>query len=182
MKAVKPILLISGIGIIAYAIYNYYKKQFKLLADVQTTLVGLKIVSVSKTAVVLDITSRITNISNVEATVKQMYLDCFLNGVLIGNVNEIKDISILAGKSSDIPFRFTFNPSLILGNVVNILTPLHPRPRHHLSPPPRYALELPLKWLMQCKDNLTWALLVLPSELVHRLCSTNSYCHLLRQW
>jgi hypothetical protein len=28
----------------------------------------------------------------------------------------------LAGKSSDIPFRFTFNPSLILGNVVNILT------------------------------------------------------------
>jgi len=122
MKAVKPILLISGIGIIAYAIYNYYQKQFKLLADVKTTLVGLKIVSVSKTAVVLDITSRITNISNVEATVKQMYLDCFLNGVLIGNVNETKDINILAGKSSDIPFRFTFNPSLILGNVVNILT------------------------------------------------------------
>jgi LEA14-like dessication related protein len=122
MKAVKPILLISGIGVIAYAIYNYYQKQFKLLNDVQTTLVGLKIVSVSKNAVILDITSRITNISNVEATVKQMYLDCFLNGVLIGNVNEIKDISILAGKSSDIPFRFTFNPSLILGNVFNILT------------------------------------------------------------
>jgi LEA14-like dessication related protein len=122
MKAVKPILLISGIGVIAYAIYNYYQKQFKLLADVQTTLVGLKIVSVSKTAVVLDITSRIMNVSNVEATVKQMYLDCFLNGVLVGNVNEIKDINILAGKSSDIPFRFTFNPSLILGNVVNILT------------------------------------------------------------
>ena len=98
MKAVKPILLISGIGVIAYAIYNYYQKQFKLLADVQTTLVGLKIVSVSKTAVVLDITSRITNISNVEAIVKQMYLDCFLNGVLIGNVNETKDISILSGK------------------------------------------------------------------------------------
>jgi LEA14-like dessication related protein len=122
MKAVKPILLISGIGIIAYAIYNYYQQQFKLLADVKATLVGLKIVSVSKTAVVLDITSRIMNISNVEATVKQMYLDCYLNGVLVGNVNEIKDINSLAGKSSDIPFRFTFNPSLILGNVVNILT------------------------------------------------------------
>jgi LEA14-like dessication related protein len=122
MKVIKPILLISGISVIAYAIYSYYQKQIKLLADVQTTLVGLKIVSISKTAIVLDITNRLMNVSNVEATIKQMYLDCYLNGVQIGNVNEIKDINILAGKSSDISFRFTFNPSLVLGNVFNILT------------------------------------------------------------
>jgi LEA14-like dessication related protein len=122
MKSIRALLVLSGVGIIGYAIYRYYKKQVDFLQDFQYKVIGLKVLSVKADNVTLDITTRITNNSNVEAKVTQIYLDAFLNRVAVGSINEVKDIYVKANGSSDFSFRFSFNPKIVLGNLVNIVT------------------------------------------------------------
>ena len=45
-----------------------------------------------------------------------------MNWVKVGNINEIKDILILPSQTSVVSFSFSFNPRLIAGNIVNILS------------------------------------------------------------
>jgi hypothetical protein len=45
-----------------------------------------------------------------------------VNGVRVGNINEVKDIRILPLKSSNVTFNFSFSPALIGKNVAEILT------------------------------------------------------------
>lgn len=122
MKNAKPFLIVAGMGIIGYSLYKYYRKQLDFIKDITYKVIGVKIVSISKNLVSLDITAQIYNASNVEATVKQMYLDFFVNGVRVGNINEVKDILILPLKSTNVTFNFSFSPSLIGKNVAEILT------------------------------------------------------------
>jgi LEA14-like dessication related protein len=122
MKNLKAILVFSGLGIIGYSLYRYYNKQITFLKDITYQVVGVKIVKIATDNISLDITNRIYNASNVEATVTEMYLDFYLNNVLIGNVNEAKDLVILPLKTTDITYRFTFNPKLIVKNLVSVVT------------------------------------------------------------
>lgn len=122
MKNLKAILVLSGLGIIGYSLYRYYTRQINFLKDITYQVVGIKIVNIAKDNVSLDITNRIYNASNVEANVTEMYLDFYLNNVLIGNVNEAKDILIMPLKTTDISYRFTFNPQLVIKNLVSVIT------------------------------------------------------------
>lgn len=118
----KSIALLAGLGLIGFAVYRYYKRQVKFLEDITYKVIGFKFRKLSIESVSVDITTRIFNASNIEATVKEMYLDAFINEVKIGNVNEVKDILILPQKSSDVTFNFTFDPRLVGANIVSILT------------------------------------------------------------
>jgi LEA14-like dessication related protein len=122
MKNLKAILVFSGLGIIGYSLYRYYNKQITFLKDITYQVVGVKIVKIATDNISLDITNRIYNASNVEATVTEMYLDFYLNNVLIGNVNEAKDLVILPLKTTDVTYRFTFNPKLVVKNLVSVVT------------------------------------------------------------
>lgn len=122
MKGIKALLIASGVGIIGLAIYRYYKKQADLLANYTYKVVGLKVVSITTENIVLDITTRITNNSNVSATITEIYLDAYLNGENVANINEVKDIFVKANGSSDFSFRLAISPKLVLGNIVNIVT------------------------------------------------------------
>jgi hypothetical protein len=75
MKSLKPILIVTGLGVIGYALYRYYLKQIDFLKDITYQVIGLKIIGISQNQVSMDITTRIYNASNVEATVNEMYLD-----------------------------------------------------------------------------------------------------------
>lgn len=123
MKNVRPFLILGGIGVIGYALYRYYMKQINFIKDITYQVIGLNIKSITANQVSLDITTRIYNASNVEATVKEMYLDFFVNGVRVGNVNEVKDILILPTKTTDVSFNFAFNPRLISKNILEIISP-----------------------------------------------------------
>lgn len=122
MNRYKTIALLAGLGLIGFAVYRYYKRQVKFLEDITYKVIGFKIKKLSIESVSVDITARIFNASNIEATVKEMYLDAYINEIKIGNVNEVKDILILPQKSSDVTFNFTFDPRLIGANVVSIIT------------------------------------------------------------
>jgi len=122
MKTLRALLVVSGIGVIGYAIYRYYLKQVDFLKDFEYKVTGLKIASITSDNISLDITTQIVNNSNVEATVKEIYLDCYLNKVKVGNVTEVKDIFVAANGYSNFSFRFSFNPKIVLGNIINIVT------------------------------------------------------------
>jgi len=122
MKSIKPILVVSGIALIGYALYRYYLKQIDFLKDITYQVIGLKIVGVSQNQVSMDITTRIYNASNVEATVTEMYLDFLINGIKVGSVNEVKDILILPSKTTDITFNFKFNPRVVGQNILDIIS------------------------------------------------------------
>lgn len=122
MKNIRPILVFGGLAVIGVALYRYYKKQVDFLKDITYQVIGFKVVSISLDKVSLDIKARIFNASNVEATVKEMYLDVLINGVKVGNVNEVKNIPILPSKTSDISFNFSFSPKLIGLNIVELVS------------------------------------------------------------
>ena len=44
------------------------------------------------------------------------------NGVKVGSVNETKDITLLPGKTTVLSFNFSFNPQLVLKNLVDLVT------------------------------------------------------------
>lgn len=122
MKAIKTISVIAGLGLIGYALYRYYLKQIDFIKDITYQVTGVRVREFKKTKVSLDISALIFNASNVEAVVTQMYLDVFINGIKVGNVNEIKDITILPKQSTSIQFNFSFDPQLIAKNIVDLVT------------------------------------------------------------
>jgi LEA14-like dessication related protein len=122
MKNLKGILVASGLVVIGIAIYRYYKKQIQFISNVDVQVVGVKIVTISETNISLDITNKLFNSSNVEATITEMYLDFLINGIKVGNVNEVKDILIMPAQTTNLTYRFSFNPKIVLGNIVNLVT------------------------------------------------------------
>lgn len=122
MKSIKALLVLSGVGIIGYAVYRYYTKQIDFLKDFTYKVIGIKAISFKADNVTLEINTRITNNSNVEAKVTEIYLDAYLNRVAVGNITEVKDIYVKANGSSDFSFKFSFNPKIVLGNLINIVT------------------------------------------------------------
>lgn len=122
MKNQKSIFILGGLAIIGYSLFRYYRKQVDFLKDVTYQIIGVGIRKLSLSEVTLDITSKIFNASNVEATVKEIYLDVMMNGIKVGSINEIKDILILPSQTSVVSFSFSFNPRLIGSNLINILS------------------------------------------------------------
>jgi LEA14-like dessication related protein len=121
MRFVRTLLIFSGLGVIGYAIYNYYAKQVDIIKNIQYDIVGVQIADFSLNRISLNITSRIYNASNVSATIKSIYLDVFLDGVNVGNINEIKDIVIQPLATNDVTVQLAFNPEIVVANVIGIL-------------------------------------------------------------
>lgn len=122
MKKLTPIFVFSGLAVIGYALYRYYLKQIDFIKDITYQVSGLNILSADANRVSLEILTRIYNASNVDATLEQMFLEVYFNGVKVGEVNEIKDIPIEPLKSSNISFVFNFNPTLLGRNILNLIT------------------------------------------------------------
>lgn len=122
MKKYRPLLFLAGAGVIGYSLYRYYMKQITFLKDITYQVTGVRIKSITASNVSMDLTTRIYNASNVEATVKEMYLDVFINGIKVGNVNEVKDILILPSRTTDVSFNFAFNPRLIGKNIMDLIS------------------------------------------------------------
>jgi LEA14-like dessication related protein len=121
MKNIRPFIIVGGVAIIATALYRYYRRQIDFIKDITYKITRFNIRSISASLVSLDITTQIYNASNVEATVTEIYLDIVINGVKVGNVNEVKDMVIKPMQTSDVTFNVSFNPRLIGQNIVDIL-------------------------------------------------------------
>lgn len=114
----KKVLIL--VGVLGAAAFLFYRKQIGALMDYSYKIIGLKIKTVSKTNITFELKTRFFNKSLIEATVKEIYLDVFIEGVKSGYVTESKPFLIPSKGSSDIDLIFSFNPQLILKQVVSI--------------------------------------------------------------
>lgn len=121
-KYLKPALLISGLGIISYALFRYYSKQIDFIKEISYNITGIRLVNITKGDVTIEVIMDIYNASNVEAKVSEIFLDFKMNDIKVGSINESEEFTILPTKTSQVRYNFTFNPSLIVKNIVNIAT------------------------------------------------------------
>ena len=120
-KSLKTILLVSGVGIVGYLIYSYYRKQLGLLENYDYKIIGFKIKKVSKNNLVFDIKTRFFNKSKIEATIEKIFVKIIVEGSDVGYVTENKSFVIPSQGSSDIDLQITINPQDIAKNILNIL-------------------------------------------------------------
>lgn len=121
-KSLKTIYIVLGVGVISYALYRFYKKQFKVLTqDYDYKVIGAKIKSIKATEFSFDLKIRFFNKSKIEATINRLYMDVFFEDAKVGYLSESKPLLIPANGSSDIDLSLSFNPQLILKNIVGIL-------------------------------------------------------------
>ena len=74
-KYLKPALLISGLGIISYALFRYYSKQIDFVKEISYKITGIRLVNISQGEVTIEVIMDIYNASNVEAKVTEIFLD-----------------------------------------------------------------------------------------------------------
>jgi LEA14-like dessication related protein len=121
IKNLRTYVILGGAGLIAFAIYKFYSTQFKLLKNIEYNLKNVKLNKITKDLISIDIIMKVNNYSNINATIKEMFLDLYINDVKVGNVQETKDILIKSGGQTDISFTFNVLPALILTNITQLL-------------------------------------------------------------
>jgi len=114
---------IFGLGIAAVGVgaYLYIKKQVALLQDFQYKIIGLRVKKLSKDEISFDVKTRFYSKSAFEAKITKIYIDVFVEGVNAGYITENKELIIPAKGYSDIDLSFSFNPQVVLKNIVNIV-------------------------------------------------------------
>jgi LEA14-like dessication related protein len=117
----KALLYLGGFGLLGGALYMYFKKQANLLLQYKVDIVGVKFGKVTANSVDMVISVKFTSIADLEARVNKMYLDVAVEGANVGYVTNDKTFIIPAKGFSYIDLNITFNPKLILGNVVDIV-------------------------------------------------------------
>jgi LEA14-like dessication related protein len=119
-RTIKTVAIVGGIGVIIYAIYSYYKKQFKLISDYDYKIIGVKIKSMTANNIVFDTKYRFFNKSKIEAEVNKIFLKVIVEGVEIGYITENDKFIIPAQGSSDIDLQISANPQLVFKNILSI--------------------------------------------------------------
>lgn len=122
MSALRTGAILGGLGLIGFAIYSYFKKQYDLITDFEWKVMDLSFDSVTPNLVKGKLTFRFLNKSDIEITISNFYLDMYLNNEYIGWLEDTKEFVIPARGYNDIEFGFSINPQLILKSAVDILT------------------------------------------------------------
>jgi hypothetical protein len=120
-KTLKTILLVSGVGVVGYFIYNYYRKQLGLLENYDYKIIGFKIKNVAKNNLFFDVKTRFFNKSKIEATIEKIFIKIIVEGNDVGFLTENKPFLIPSQGSSDIDLQIAINPQDIAKNILGIL-------------------------------------------------------------
>jgi hypothetical protein len=110
-----------GVGLLGFGLYKYFQIQAKLLKDYQYKIVKVKPLKLSISEATFEIVIRFISKSDIEAKIKSMYLDIFVEGKNVGYIKDDREFIIPANGSSDIPLTFSFNPKQVLSDVVSVI-------------------------------------------------------------
>lgn len=120
-KQVKTGLIVAAVLGVGYAVYRFYKRQIELISQYDYKIIGAKINKLGKNEVSFNVKFRFFNKAKIEAQIEKIYLDLYVEGVKAGYLTQVKPFIIPANGNSDIDLQISFNPQLVLGNVVSIL-------------------------------------------------------------
>jgi LEA14-like dessication related protein len=121
MKGLRTILILSGAGMIGYALYSFYKNQIKFVKNIDYKINKIKILKLDRQLLSIELTFRLFNYSNIDAEVNEIFLDFFINDNKVGNIQESKNIIIKASGQTDVSFVFNIQPTLVFMNLASIL-------------------------------------------------------------
>ena len=116
----KTLLIIGGIGVLAFGLYKYFTYQTKKLLDFEWAFSGIKINKFSLTELNMVLTIRLISKADIEAKVEKLFLDLYLMGVRVGYVEGDKPFILPARGSSDIPLNISINPQVIFKNIIDV--------------------------------------------------------------
>jgi hypothetical protein len=125
MKNVGAILL-GSVAVITGSLLYYFKKQADLIALFQYKILAVKIDSFDPQLITGKVTILFTSISSIEITINEFYLDFYFDGNKVGFIQDVTPFIVPAaiGNTSgqaQIPFAYSLNPQLVIGNVSDIL-------------------------------------------------------------
>lgn len=118
MSLIKTGLIIGGVGLIAYAAYNYYKVETDLLQNSQYNISDITIQSISTSAITLNVGLQLNNSSDINVTLQNLYLDIYIGGQNVGYIMQTIQTPIAPKSTAVIPLIGTFS----LSDSLNIVT------------------------------------------------------------
>ena len=116
----KTLLYIGGAGILVYALYRYFKVQSDLLMQYEYKIAGVKVRKLSLNELSLDLSIQFTSKSDIEAKIKKIFLNMYVEGKKVGFITETKEFVIPARGSSIVPLFISVNPQFVLKNLTDI--------------------------------------------------------------
>jgi len=120
-KTLKNILIFGGVGAVVFVLYTFYKKQLGILRNYDYQIIGAKVKKISKNQLEFSTKLRFFNKSKIEVEVQKIYIDIYLEDVMVGFVVEEKPFLVASNGSSDVNLNMTFNPQLLLKQLAGIL-------------------------------------------------------------
>lgn len=111
-----------GLGLLGFGLYRYFSIQAKLLKDFSYKIASIKVKKITLSEASIEFVVRFFNKSEIEATIKKLYLDILIEDKPVGFIEENRSFILPAMGSSDIPLTINFNPKIILGNVFEVFT------------------------------------------------------------
>lgn len=119
-RTAKTLIIIGGVAFLA-GLALYLRKQFQLLAEYDYKIVGFRLRKLSGNQTTFDVTTRIFNKSNIEASVNKIFLEIFVENNKVGFVTEEGQWLIPAKGSTDIQMKITVNPQLLLKSATTVI-------------------------------------------------------------
>jgi LEA14-like dessication related protein len=114
-------IITLGVGMFGYAIYKYIKNQTELLQDFAWEFATFKFTSVQMDLIKGNMSINFTNKSDVEIKISEALLDFFFDGINIGYFQDVSEFVIPANSTTNIPFEFTLNPQVVIGNFTDLI-------------------------------------------------------------
>lgn len=114
-------LIAGGVGLFAFSIYYYIKKQTELIKSFSYKITGLSLGTFTMEMINGKMNVLFTSISDVEVVVKEFYVDFYFNGEKVGYLQDVTEFIIPARGSAEIPFEFNISPVLILNDITDIV-------------------------------------------------------------
>ena len=112
--------VIGGVALFGAALYYYVLTQLDLIKKFTYQIVSINITRADPMIIKGQIVFLFENISNIDITVSEFYLDFYFNQKRVGYLEDVKPFQILAKQSTQIPFSFSLEPQLVLGNLTDI--------------------------------------------------------------
>ena len=121
-NTVSNIAFFSGLTLLVYGLYAYFSQQAKLLKNFSYNIIGGSINNISTDNLSVNLNINFVNKSAIEVSVLSFNLNFYMNGIACGTLLPVQPFVIAANSSSTIPITVNIDPSVISGNIIDIVT------------------------------------------------------------
>ena len=91
--AIKPNFFnVAAVAVLAWRVFEYAKKQYRLLQRWDYNILGVRLRSITPNYIDLDIVMELKNLSGVTATVSDFEMDVYVDGILVGQAQKKRKI------------------------------------------------------------------------------------------